>query len=431
MERDTPLRNDEDSTLLLAAVAMMSDGAKDAESNQKAGTPLSPKLRSKAGSVSTSRNCTKKPTTLPNETVEYLKAWMMSPEHIAHPYPTETEKAKIMEDTGLELKQLTNWFVNNRKRYWKPRVEAHLLKDQEGVSEAANSSVQVDKGDTSTQLEQCGIGSLMVEKMSDSPSILQISRRKGQKGKSNFIEDMAKPLLVITPNSYVSSTRANMISGQNSLASQSDGTTSCSDSDDERLILKVPAPIQPSETTVYEKIDVHILRPARASAFPDLTNVTVLPNVARENVLKSYSECSLTYNTTTKKSVKSHHSGLRRESEIIRLKKHCLSLYLAEQESFSNMSTGNETDDSLLSPPCTPKDKIATKRKHEIHVIPNGCKESRSVGIAASIMLSPRPKYRRRSIDVWKEACQTANHVYDDDELPSLEEATRLFGYAK
>ncbi|CAJ1958890.1 unnamed protein product [Cylindrotheca closterium] len=59
---------------------------------------------------------------LPQETVEYLKAWMMSPKHIGHPYPNEDEKTKIIADTGIETKQLNNWFVNNRKRYWKPRV---------------------------------------------------------------------------------------------------------------------------------------------------------------------------------------------------------------------------------------------------------------------------------------------------------------------
>ena len=48
---------------------------------------------------------------------------MMSPDHIEHPYPSEDEKLTIMADTGIELKQLTNWFVNNRKRYWKPKVE--------------------------------------------------------------------------------------------------------------------------------------------------------------------------------------------------------------------------------------------------------------------------------------------------------------------
>jgi hypothetical protein len=42
--------------------------------------------------------------------------------------------------------------------------------------------------------------------------------------------------------------------------------------------------------------------------------------------------------------------------------------------------------------------------------------------------LTPRAKYRRMSVELWKEACQTANHVYDQ-ELPSLEEATQLFGY--
>jgi hypothetical protein len=68
----------------------------------------------------------RKTSSLPSETVEYLKNWMMSPEHIAHPYPTEQEKVEIMAETGIELRQLTNWFVNNRKRFWKPRVEARL-----------------------------------------------------------------------------------------------------------------------------------------------------------------------------------------------------------------------------------------------------------------------------------------------------------------
>lgn len=81
----------------------------------------------------------RKSASLPPETVEYLKAWMMSPEHVAHPYPTEQEKAQIMAETGIELKQLTNWFVNNRKRFWKPRVEAKL---QQKYAVAAAAQVQ-------------------------------------------------------------------------------------------------------------------------------------------------------------------------------------------------------------------------------------------------------------------------------------------------
>jgi len=74
----------------------------------------------------------KKKTALSSFAVEYLKSWMMSPDHIEHPYPTEDEKAKIMKETGIELKQLTNWFVNNRKRYWKPKVEE--LRRQSSIS---------------------------------------------------------------------------------------------------------------------------------------------------------------------------------------------------------------------------------------------------------------------------------------------------------
>jgi hypothetical protein len=39
----------------------------------------------------------------------------MSLNHVAHPDPTEQEKASIMANTGIELKQLTNWFINRMR----------------------------------------------------------------------------------------------------------------------------------------------------------------------------------------------------------------------------------------------------------------------------------------------------------------------------
>jgi len=30
----------------------------------------------------------------------------------------EDEKAKLVEETGLQLKQINNWFINQRKRNW-------------------------------------------------------------------------------------------------------------------------------------------------------------------------------------------------------------------------------------------------------------------------------------------------------------------------
>lgn len=40
-----------------------------------------------------------------------------------------------------------------------------------------------------------------------------------------------------------------------------------------------------------------------------------------------------------------------------------------------------------------------------------------------------RPKYLRRSPPIWRDACRSADNIYDR-ELPSLEEASHLFGYS-
>lgn len=53
---------------------------------------------------------------LPGDTTSVLKAWWQS--HSKWPYPTEEDKAKLVEETGLQLKQINNWFINQRKRNW-------------------------------------------------------------------------------------------------------------------------------------------------------------------------------------------------------------------------------------------------------------------------------------------------------------------------
>ncbi|XP_031284837.1 homeobox protein knotted-1-like LET12 isoform X1 [Pistacia vera] len=53
---------------------------------------------------------------LPGDTTSLLKAWWQS--HAKWPYPTEEDKAKLVQETGLHLKQINNWFINQRKRNW-------------------------------------------------------------------------------------------------------------------------------------------------------------------------------------------------------------------------------------------------------------------------------------------------------------------------
>ncbi|MBA0597399.1 hypothetical protein Gorai_007205 [Gossypium raimondii] len=55
---------------------------------------------------------------LPGDTTLILKAWWQS--HSKWPYPTvsEEDKARLAQKTGLQLKQINNWFINQRKRNW-------------------------------------------------------------------------------------------------------------------------------------------------------------------------------------------------------------------------------------------------------------------------------------------------------------------------
>ncbi|XP_047327089.1 homeobox protein HD1 [Impatiens glandulifera] len=53
---------------------------------------------------------------LPGDTTSVLKNWWQ--QHAKWPYPTEDDKAKLVEETGLQLKQINNWFINQRKRNW-------------------------------------------------------------------------------------------------------------------------------------------------------------------------------------------------------------------------------------------------------------------------------------------------------------------------
>lgn len=45
----------------------------------------------------------------------------------------EEEKVKLSEITGLDQKQINNWFINQRKRHWKPAEDMQFAV-MDGVS---------------------------------------------------------------------------------------------------------------------------------------------------------------------------------------------------------------------------------------------------------------------------------------------------------
>ncbi|KAF9604578.1 hypothetical protein IFM89_008022 [Coptis chinensis] len=53
--------------------------------------------------------------------------------HYRWPYPTEEDKIKLAEVTGLDQKQINNWFINQRKRHWRPSEDMRFAV-MEGIS---------------------------------------------------------------------------------------------------------------------------------------------------------------------------------------------------------------------------------------------------------------------------------------------------------
>lgn len=51
---------------------------------------------------------------LPKDVTAVLKGWLK--DHLKHPYPTEEEKKELVKRTELSLNQISNWFINARRR---------------------------------------------------------------------------------------------------------------------------------------------------------------------------------------------------------------------------------------------------------------------------------------------------------------------------
>ena len=55
--------------------------------------------------------------------------WLL--ENFQNPYPTKIEKQQLVEETGLSLRQINNWFINARER----TVKKYFRKENKEVEE--------------------------------------------------------------------------------------------------------------------------------------------------------------------------------------------------------------------------------------------------------------------------------------------------------
>lgn len=267
-------------------------------------SPLSRRARSSSsGSTSSTTSSLKskasqrKSSSLPPETVEYLKAWMMSPDHIAHPYPTEQEKAQIMGDTGIELKQLTNWFVNNRKRFWKPRVEARIQhQPQVQVVSVAAPSTITHLVSPASERATC----VAVEQQATTPYFtLDITHPVPieQESRPSHCVPVAPTVPTIAVGVGAFSTYPSLLPRTVSDASSSGSDENGSEDDsNEEQENEVTDEYNESSGDVIrtESVDVHILRPLNGG-IPSIEDVTILSNVPASRVIRSYRNTMMAY----------------------------------------------------------------------------------------------------------------------------------------
>lgn len=84
---------------------------------------------------------------LPDHAVVMLKTWLF--EHFLHPYPSDSEKQMLAQQTGLSRSQVSNWFINARVRLWKPLVEeVHMLETRQvQILPGANNQIAIQPTD--------------------------------------------------------------------------------------------------------------------------------------------------------------------------------------------------------------------------------------------------------------------------------------------
>ncbi|RDW59681.1 hypothetical protein BP6252_12768 [Coleophoma cylindrospora] len=86
---------------------------------------------------------------LPKETTDKLRAWFVA--HLQHPYPTEDEKQELMRMTGLQMNQISNWFINARRRQL-PTMINNARAESDARSARSGDSATQSVGRTSVPL---------------------------------------------------------------------------------------------------------------------------------------------------------------------------------------------------------------------------------------------------------------------------------------
>lgn len=119
-------------------------------SDPNPGNKVSRKSKSKSKSKSLLNSS--KRSNLPKEVINVLNDWLLKNLH--NPYPTPQVKRELLEKTGLNPVQLSNWFINVRRR--KIFNEYYKLNQSVNTDKSVSSEILPPDHDDSVQHEEDG-----------------------------------------------------------------------------------------------------------------------------------------------------------------------------------------------------------------------------------------------------------------------------------
>ena len=215
-----------------------------------------------------------------------------------------------MADTGIELKQLTNWFVNNRKRYWKPRVEARLQQQAHAAAAVAQaqaaaaavaavaavsraSPVTPDSGFRPTLTVQPNNTFVSFDLCSPTTTVAT------NPPKTDAVSMLTHELSKFIPSTQSSVHAISEASSASSVATaESNDSMELGPEDRTNHINQQEAVANTAVFTQVEKVAIHILKPL-SSDQPTIEDVSTLMNVPSERILRTYENCAVSYEITT------------------------------------------------------------------------------------------------------------------------------------
>ena len=345
-----------------------------------------------------------------------------------------------MEDTGIEMKQLTNWFVNNRKRYWKPRVEARLQQQ----AQAAAAAVQAHAAAVAA------VNAATVAGVSSNQPALQPSSPVGLSITSLVSPDtpfkpsiMASPTLPPAPSSSTSSSASPYYESQAtpSLTAQ---LLAAHHQQQQQQVLLAPVTTTTAATTTSAVAAGTLPSSVSTNSLTsdeDTEHAQLMLAQSHQDQQQQQQHCPDVDPMTTSARNVSFSSLEQVSGEVTSQSGGSSSSSSSSAASSDVAATARTTATVAAAAAPIPSRKAGTvpfpnlaalsqkkKRKHAM-TKKGAMSESYSYSSSSEDVVAPRKRFRRVSMDLWIESCQKAAHI-NDEALPSLEEASRLFGYS-